>query len=103
MIYTKSKITISSWDVDMVRMRITDVKTTRIMGKVKFVCCDYEYGKEDVVGEIVEVDINNIAKILIYKEQEPTGYSKKRGFDPQWGYGLRVLMSYVILALLLTM
>jgi hypothetical protein len=33
MIYTKSKITISSWDVDMVKMVISDVNTTRIMGK----------------------------------------------------------------------
>ena len=72
-------------------------------GEVKFVCCGYEYGKEDIAGEIVEADIDNIAKIWLYKEQEPTGYSKKRAFDPQWGYGLDVLLSYVILALLLTM
>jgi hypothetical protein len=68
-IYTKSKISISSWDVGTVEMVITDVNTTRIMGKVKYVCCDYEYGKEDVVGEIVEVDIDNIAKIWLYEEQ----------------------------------
>ena len=70
MIYTKSKISISSWDVDTVKMRITDVNTTRIMGEVKFVCCDYEYGKEDVAGEIVEVGIDNIAKIWLFEERD---------------------------------
>ena len=67
--YTKSKISISSWDVDTVKMRITDVNTTRIMGEVDYVCCDYENDKEDVVGEVVEVDIDNIAKISHFEEQ----------------------------------
>ena len=68
-IYTKSQISISSWDVRMVRMVITDVNTTRIMGEVDYVCCDYENDKEDVVGEVVEVDIDNIAKISHFEEQ----------------------------------
>jgi len=102
-IYTKSKISISSWDVDMVEMVITDVNATRIMGEVDFVCCDYEYGKEDVVGEVVEVDIDNIAKISLYEEQEQKTADSKKPFDPHWDYGLNVLLSYVILALLLTL
>ncbi len=69
MIYTKSKINISSWNVSMVRMDITEVNTTKIMGKVKFVCCDYEYGKEDVADEIVEVIVDNIATIRLVDEQ----------------------------------
>ena len=72
MIYTKSKISISSWDVNMVGMVITDLNAKRIIGKVDFVCCDYEYGKEDVVGEIVEVDIDNIAKIKLSEERIKT-------------------------------
>ena len=69
MIYTKSKISISSWDVDMVQMFITDVNATRIMGEVDWVCCDHENGKEDVVGEIVEINIDNIAKIWLSEKQ----------------------------------
>ena len=79
MIYTKSKISISSWDVGMVRMVITDVNATRIMGEVDFVCCDYEYGKEDVVGEIVEIDIDNIARIKLGEEQVQAGGKKTSG------------------------
>jgi len=79
MIYTKSKISISSWDVDMVKMVITDVNTTRIMGEVDYVCCDYETGKEDVAGEIVEVDIGNIAKIYAFGEQVQAVAKKTSG------------------------
>ena len=79
MIYTKSKITISSWDVSMVRMVITDVNAIRIIGKIDFVCCDYEYGKEDVVGEVVEVDIDNIAKIKLSEEQVQAVAKKTSG------------------------
>jgi hypothetical protein len=45
-------------------------------GKVDFVCCDYEYGQEDVEGEIVEVDIDNIARIWLFEEQAQTAGNK---------------------------
>ena len=86
MIYTKSKISISSWDVDMVQMFITDVNAIRIIGKVDFVCCDYEYGKEDVVGEIVEVDIDNVAKIKLSEEQVQAVAKKTSGEKPLLGW-----------------
>ncbi len=80
MIYTKSKINISSWHVDMVSLVITDVNPTRIMGEVDFVCCDYEYGKEDVEGETVEIDIINIAKIKLAEK-----WVKKDASKPSLG------------------
>ncbi|MCP4874298.1 MAG: hypothetical protein GY896_02325 [Gammaproteobacteria bacterium] len=79
MVYTKSKVNISSWHVGMVKMVVTDVNTTRITGGSRFRLLRLRNRKEEVVGEIVEVDIDNIAKIYVVEDQVPAVGNKTAG------------------------
>jgi hypothetical protein len=66
-IYTKRKINLSSWNVDIVKMVVKDANTTRIIGEIEYVCCDDEYGKEEITGNIVEVKLEDIEHIEIWE------------------------------------
>ena len=66
-ITTKEKIGVSSRNVNWVRMVLDDANTSRVKGEVEYVSGDVGEGYEDVAGVIVEVQLDNIQKIEVWK------------------------------------
>ena len=69
-ITTKEKIGVSSRNVNWVRMVLDDANTSRVKGEVEYVSGDVGEGYEDVAGIIVEVQLDNIEEIQVWKTKK---------------------------------
>ena len=66
-ITTKEKISLSTRNVHYVKIIVGDVDTSRVKGIAQNVPGDLGRGIEDVEGLLVEINFENIEKILVWR------------------------------------
>lgn len=75
-IFTKEEIQVSNMEVERVKLVVKDSSPQRIAGKVVDICCDPTLNLEQVVNQVVEVNLEDIDRISIWKKQSsPSGVS----------------------------
>jgi hypothetical protein len=98
---TKEKIGVSSRNVNWVRMVLDDANTSRLKGEVEYVSGDEGQGHEDVAGIIVEVPLDNIEKIEVWKTKRASSSLPPFPFKEMLAGTTLIIFSFFIAGLIL--
>jgi len=69
-INTNKKITVSSWNVDLVSLIVEYADTASVKGNLVFICCDPGLVREEIAGNIVNLKLEDIVKIHVLEYRQ---------------------------------